>query len=110
ALIQFMLDIHTSRHGYTEVYVPYLVNGESLRGTGQLPKFEEDLFAICDSSYYLIPTAEVPVSNLVRGEIIPAEHLPLKYVAHTPCFRSEAGSYGRDTRGAGFATKARGVG
>lgn len=99
ALIQFMLDIHTSKHGYTEVYVPYLVNGESLRGTGQLPKFEEDLFAICDSSYYLIPTAEVPVSNLVRGEIVPAERLPLKYVAHTPCFRSEAGSYGRDTRG-----------
>lgn len=99
ALIQFMLDTHTSKHGYTEVYVPYLVNGESLRGTGQLPKFEEDLFAIRNSSYYLIPTAEVPVSNLVRGEVVPAERLPLKYVAHTPCFRSEAGSYGRDTRG-----------
>ncbi len=99
ALIQFMLDLHTHQHGYQEVYVPYLVNSESLLGTGQLPKFEEDLFAIGDSSYYLIPTAEVPVTNFVRGEIIPAESLPLRYVAHTPCFRSEAGSYGKDTRG-----------
>jgi seryl-tRNA synthetase len=99
ALTQFMLDLHTSEHGYTEVYVPYLVNSECLRGTGQLPKFEEDLFAIRDTDYYLIPTAEVPVTNFVREEIIPAERLPLKYVAHTPCFRSEAGSYGKDTRG-----------
>ncbi|ADE16600.1 seryl-tRNA synthetase [Nitrosococcus halophilus Nc 4] len=99
ALIQFMLDVHTSEHGYTEVYVPYLVNRQSLEGTGQLPKFEEDLFAIRDTGYYLIPTAEVPVTNLVRAEILPAERLPLKYVAHTPCFRSEAGSYGKDTRG-----------
>ncbi|KFI23215.1 serine--tRNA ligase [Nitrosococcus oceani] len=99
ALIQFMLDVHTREHGYTEVYVPYLANRESLVGTGQLPKFEEDLFAIRDTGYYLIPTAEVPVTNLVRGEILLAERLPLKYVAHTPCFRSEAGSYGKDTRG-----------
>jgi seryl-tRNA synthetase len=99
ALTQFMLDLHTSEHGYTEVYVPYLVNSECLRGTGQLPKFEEDLFAIRGADYYLIPTAEVPVTNFVREEIIPAERLPLKYVAHTPCFRSEAGSYGKDTRG-----------
>lgn len=99
ALIQFMLDLHTCEHGYREAYVPYLVNSESLLGTGQLPKFEEDLFAIRDNSYYLIPTAEVPVTNFVREEIIPAESLPLKYVAHTPCFRSEAGSYGTDTRG-----------
>lgn len=98
-LIQFMLDLHTREHGYTEVYVPYLVNSESLLGTGQLPKFEKDLFAIRDAGYYLIPTAEVPVTNFVREEIIPAERLPLKYVAHTPCFRSEAGSYGKDTRG-----------
>lgn len=157
ALTQFMLDVHTSEHGYEEVYVPYLVNAESLRGTGQLPKFEDDLFSVYDFSdleknegqekffekvlalqgelkeidksidpnidsdaeiegairkseplrkflgefkkYYLIPTAEVPVTNIVRDEIIAAEKLPLKYVAHTPCFRSEAGSYGRDTRG-----------
>jgi seryl-tRNA synthetase len=99
ALIQFMLDVHTSEHGYTEVYVPYLVNQEALQGTGQLPKFEQDLFAIRDTGYYLIPTAEVPVTNMVRAEIISAERLPLKYVAHTPCFRSEAGSYGKDTRG-----------
>ncbi|ADJ28831.1 serine--tRNA ligase [Nitrosococcus watsonii] len=99
ALIQFMLDVHTREHGYTEVYVPYLANRESLVGTGQLPKFEEDLFAIQGTGYYLIPTAEVPVTNLARGEILPAERLPLKYVAHTPCFRSEAGSYGKDTRG-----------
>ena len=100
ALIQFMLDIHTSEHGYREVYVPYLVNADSLRGTGQLPKFEEDLFATRgENPYYLIPTAEVPVTNLVRDEIVPAEQMPLRYVAHTPCFRSEAGSHGKDTRG-----------
>ncbi len=100
ALTQFMLDTHTLKHGYTEAYVPYLVNADSLRGTGQLPKFEEDLFKIeGEKSYYLIPTAEVPVTNFVRDEIIDADRLPLKYTAHTPCFRSEAGSYGRDTRG-----------
>ncbi len=104
ALIQFMLDLHTRQHGYKEVYVPYLVNADSMRGTGQLPKFEQDLFAIREHTgvtqqLYLIPTAEVPVTNLVRDTIINAEELPLKYVAHTPCFRSEAGSYGRDTRG-----------
>lgn len=131
ALAQFMLDVHTAEHGYTEVYVPYLVNADSMRGTGQLPKFEEDLFAIRANSgvatgadiyankkpnadgtlpadtefkivpktFYLIPTAEVPVTNLLRDEIVPVETLPLKFVAHTPCFRSEAGSYGRDTRG-----------
>ena len=100
ALIQLMLDIHTSEHGYTEVYVPYLVNADSLLGTGQLPKFEEDLFRVeHDPPWYLIPTAEVPVTNLVRGEILSAGQLPLKLVAHTPCFRSEAGSYGKDVRG-----------
>ena len=102
ALAQFMLDVHTAEHGYTEVYVPYLVNADSMRGTGQLPKFEEDLFHVprTDSDkLYLIPTAEVPVTNLLRDEIVPAESQPLKFVAHTPCFRSEAGSYGRDTRG-----------
>lgn len=106
ALAQFMLDTHTDTHGYTEVYVPYLVNADSMRGTGQLPKFEEDLFAVPRQmgeggmqNFYLIPTAEVPVTNMVRDEIIPLEQLPLKYVAHTPCFRSEAGSAGRDTRG-----------
>lgn len=100
ALIQFMLDAHTSEHGYQEVYVPYLVNADSLRGTGQLPKFEEDLFKIPgERDFYLIPTAEVPVTNIVRDEIIAFESLPLKFVCHTPCFRSEAGSAGRDTRG-----------
>jgi len=99
ALIQFMLDIHTREHGYTEVNVPYIVNADSMRGTGQLPKFETDLFAIPDQGFYLIPTAEVPVTNLVREQIIDANRLPLKYVSHTPCFRSEAGSYGKDTRG-----------
>ena len=100
ALIQFMLDTHTRKHGYCEVYVPYLVNADSLRGTGQLPKFEEDLFKLTgDSGYYLIPTAEVPVTNLVRDTIVEAESLPLRFTAHTPCFRSEAGSYGKDTRG-----------
>jgi seryl-tRNA synthetase len=106
ALAQFMLDTHTDSHGYTEVYVPYLVNADSMRGTGQLPKFEEDLFRVPrqmgesgEQNFYLIPTAEVPVTNMVRDEIIPMEQLPLKFVAHTPCFRSEAGSAGRDTRG-----------
>ena len=101
-LAQFMLDVHTGEHGYTEVYAPYLVNPESMFGTGQLPKFEEDLFRVergDGSRLYLIPTAEVPVTNIVRGEILAAEALPLKFVCHTPCFRSEAGSYGRDTRG-----------
>lgn len=102
ALAQFMLDTHTGEHGYTEVYTPYLVNAASLFGTGQLPKFEEDLFKIARADaepLYLIPTAEVPVTNIVRDEILAAEALPLKLVCHTPCFRSEAGSYGRDTRG-----------
>ncbi len=100
ALIQFMLDLHTGEHGYRETYVPYMVNADSLRGTGQLPKFEEDLFALGgEHGYYLIPTAEVPVTNMVRDEIVEAEKLPLRFAAHTPCFRSEAGSYGKDTRG-----------
>jgi seryl-tRNA synthetase len=100
ALIQFMLDTHTREHGYREVYVPYLVNADSLRGTGQLPKFEADLFKTCgEMEYYLIPTAEVPVTNLVRDTIVEADTLPLRFAAHTPCFRSEAGSYGKDTRG-----------
>ncbi|BBA33996.1 seryl-tRNA synthetase [Methylocaldum marinum] len=100
ALTQFMLDLHTQEHGYTETYVPFMVNAESLRGTGQLPKFEEDLFKLDrEPPFYLIPTAEVPVTNLVRDEILAAEYLPLKFVAHTPCFRSEAGSYGKDVRG-----------
>jgi seryl-tRNA synthetase len=137
-LAQFMLDTHTEQHGYTETYVPYMVNADSMRGTGQLPKFEEDLFSVNAGSiltneekaqlekmkqadekhfketgekivsaiartgskkFYLIPTAEVPVTNIVRDEIVPLEKLPMKFVAHTPCFRSEAGSYGRDTRG-----------
>ncbi|WP_430008948.1 serine--tRNA ligase [Methylophaga lonarensis] len=99
ALIQFMLDVHTLEHGYTETYVPYLVNADALRGTGQLPKFAEDLFAVDDGQLYLIPTAEVPVTNLVRDSIQEATSLPIKFVAHTPCFRSEAGSHGRDVRG-----------
>ncbi len=100
ALIQFMLDVHTQEHGYTEVYVPYIVNRDSLRGTGQLPKFEEDLFCVDrEAGHYLIPTAEVPVTNLARGEILDADSVPTKLVSHTPCFRSEAGSYGKDTRG-----------
>ncbi len=123
ALIQFMLDLHTQEHGYTEIYVPYLVNAESLRGTGQLPKFEEDLFRVptgifddrvsgkeltgrsVDSvsarfrNFYLIPTAEVPVTNIVRDVIVEANDMPRKFACHTPCFRSEAGSYGKDTRG-----------
>lgn len=102
AIAQFMLDVHTIEHGYTEVYVPYLVNAESMRGTGQLPKFEEDLFSVPRADggkFYLIPTAEVPVTNIVRDEIIATDKLPLKFVCHSPCFRSEAGSYGKDTRG-----------
>ena len=101
ALAQFMLDTHTASHGYTEVNVPFMVNADSLMGTGQLPKFEEDLFKLPfgDRSYYLIPTAEVPLTNLVRDQIVDAATLPLKFVAHTPCFRSEAGASGRDTRG-----------
>ncbi len=100
ALIQFMLDVHTIEHGYTEVYVPYIVNSDSLRGTGQLPKFEEDLFCVDkEAGHYLIPTAEVPVTNIVRDAIVEASQLPLKMTSHTPCFRSEAGSYGKDTRG-----------
>ena len=100
ALIQFMLDIHVQQHGYEEVYVPYLVNSTSLLGTGQLPKFKDDLFeAAGEHDLYLIPTAEVPVTNIVRDEILDAALLPLRRAAHTPCFRSEAGSYGRDTRG-----------
>jgi seryl-tRNA synthetase len=100
ALIQFMLDLHTREHGYTETYVPYLANADSLRGTGQLPKFEQDLFALSgEQRYYLIPTAEVPVTNIVRDVIVDAGYMPRKYVCHTPCFRSEAGSYGKDTRG-----------
>lgn len=100
ALIQFMLNLHTGEHGYREMYVPYLVNADSLRGTGSLPKFEADLFALKgESGLYLIPTAEVPVTNLVRDSIVEAKDMPLKFVAHTPCFRSEAGSYGKDTRG-----------
>ncbi len=109
ALAQFMLDTHTCEHGYTECYTPYIVNADSLRGTGQLPKFEEDLFVVKKggqegeqgvvSALYLIPTAEVPLTNTVRDEIVAGETLPLKMTAHSPCFRSEAGSYGRDTRG-----------
>ena len=110
ALTQFMLDLHTRGHGYTEIYAPYLVNADSMRGTGQLPKFEDDLFKVPrqaadgdgktrDASLYLIPTAEVPVTNIVRNQILSASDLPLKFVCHTPCFRSEAGSYGKDTRG-----------
>jgi seryl-tRNA synthetase len=100
ALAQFMLDLHTGEHGYTEIYAPYLVQKQALLGTGQLPKFEQDLFAVRgEQGFYLIPTAEVPVTNLVREQIVPADQLPLKYVCHTPCFRSEAGAAGKDTRG-----------
>jgi len=102
AIAQFMLDVHTREHGYTEVYAPYLVNPESMRGTGQLPKFEADLFSVQkneNEKLYLIPTAEVPVTNIVRDEILALDALPLKFVCHTPCFRSEAGSHGKDTRG-----------
>jgi len=100
ALIQFMIDLHTRQHGYREIYVPYMVNADSLFGTGQLPKFEEDQFAtIGDQKFYLVPTAEVPVTNIARDRIFDAESLPQKMVCHTPCFRREAGSYGKDTRG-----------
>ena len=102
ALAQFMLDLHTTEHGYTEAYVPYLVSAQTLQGTGQLPKFEADLFAVPRGelgNFYLIPTAEVPLTSLVRDSIVPPEQLPLRLCAHTPCFRSEAGSYGRDVRG-----------
>jgi seryl-tRNA synthetase len=99
ALTQFMLDLHTTTHGYREMYVPVLVNAQSMRGTGQLPKFKEDLFEIPQQGLFLVPTAEVPVTNLARDRIFSADELPLRMVAHTPCFRSEAGSYGRDTRG-----------
>ncbi|WP_020200912.1 MULTISPECIES: serine--tRNA ligase [Cupriavidus] len=112
ALVQLMLDTHTLEHGYTEMYVPYIVNAASMRGTGQLPKFEEDLFKVPrkvggenneggerTENFYLIPTAEVPLTNIVRDAIVAGDKLPLRFVAHTPCFRSEAGSYGRDTRG-----------
>lgn len=109
ALVQLMLDTHTQDHGYTEMYVPYMVNAASMRGTGQLPKFEEDLFRVPRKvgsedgerieNFYLIPTAEVPLTNIVRDAIVAGEKLPLRFVAHTPCFRSEAGSYGKDTRG-----------
>lgn len=105
ALIQFMLNTHTVKYGYAECYVPYIVNSDSLKGTGQLPKFEEDLFKLTNHTnndgmgFYLIPTAEVPMTNLVRGERLEASQLPFKFTAHTPCFRSEAGSHGRDTRG-----------
>nr|VFK03346.1 MAG: seryl-tRNA synthetase [Candidatus Kentron sp. H]VFK03694.1 MAG: seryl-tRNA synthetase [Candidatus Kentron sp. H]VFK06559.1 MAG: seryl-tRNA synthetase [Candidatus Kentron sp. H] len=99
ALIQFMLDLHTREHGYTEIYVPYLVNGDSLRGTGQLPKFKADLFHIPLEDLYLIPTAEVPVTNMGRDRLFEAAQIPAKFVCHTPCFRREAGSYGKDTRG-----------
>jgi seryl-tRNA synthetase len=100
ALAQFMLDLHTSEHGYTEMYVPYMVAGAALQGTGQLPKFAEDLFAVRgEPGYYLIPTSEVPLTNMVREQIIAPEKLPLKFTAHTPCFRAEAGAAGKDTRG-----------
>jgi len=98
-LAQFMLDVHTQEHGYTEIYAPYLVNADSMRGTGQFPKFEDDQFAVTADQLFLIPTAEVPVTNMVRGEILAAAQLPLQWVCHTPCFRREAGSYGKDTRG-----------
>ncbi|MBY4729950.1 serine--tRNA ligase [Cupriavidus pauculus] len=110
ALVQLMVDTHTLEHGYTEMYVPYIVNAASMRGTGQLPKFEDDLFKVprkvggedgqdAIENFYLIPTAEVPLTNIVRDAIVSADKLPLRFVAHTPCFRSEAGSYGKDTRG-----------
>jgi seryl-tRNA synthetase len=99
ALINFMLDTHTDEHGYTEVLPPFTVNRQSMTHTGQLPKFEEDLFKLSGLDYYLIPTAEVPVTNIHQGEILEEEMLPVYYTAHTPCFRSEAGSYGKDTRG-----------
>jgi len=99
ALINFMLDLHTKKHGYLEVLPPFIVNEDSMKGTGQLPKFKEDLFKLEGFNYYLVPTAEVPVTNIHRDEILPGEDLPLYYTAYTPCFRSEAGSYGKDVRG-----------
>ena len=99
ALAHFMIDLHTTEHGYEEVYVPFIVNADTLRGTGQLPKFGEDLFRLAESNYFLIPTAEVPVTNFAQDQIFEADELPRRYVCHTPCFRSEAGSYGKDTRG-----------
>ena len=99
ALISFMLDLHTASHGYLEVLPPFMVNRDSMTGTGQLPKFEEDLFKMTDPEYFLIPTAEVPVTNIHRGEILKKSDLPIRYAAYTPCFRREAGSYGKDTRG-----------
>ena len=99
ALINFMLDVHTREHGYLEVLPPFMANSASFFGTGQLPKFEEDLFKVAGTDYYLVPTAEVPVTNIVRDEILPGERLPLKMTAYTPCFRAEAGSYGKDVRG-----------
>jgi seryl-tRNA synthetase len=99
ALIHFMLDVHTREHGYLEVLPPFMANSASFLGTGQLPKFEEDLFRVAGTDYFLIPTAEVPVTNIVRDEILPSDSLPLKMTAWTPCFRAEAGSYGKDTRG-----------
>ena len=100
AITQFMLDVHTNKHGYQEIYVPYIVNKDSLMGTGQLPKFEDDLFKLTgDAGYYLTSTAEIPVTNTVRDTIIDSETLPIRYVCHSPCFRSEAGSYGKDTKG-----------
>ncbi|MFH2075612.1 MAG: serine--tRNA ligase [Pseudomonadota bacterium] len=99
AIINFMLDLHTGEHGYTEVLTPFMVNRESMTGTGQLPKFEEDLFRIDKTDYFLIPTAEVPVTNIHRDEILSEKELPIRYVAYSPCFRAEAGSYGKDTRG-----------
>jgi seryl-tRNA synthetase len=99
ALINFMLDIHTKEHGYTEVLPPFMVNADTMTATGQLPKFKEDLFKVEDWDLYLIPTAEVPVTNIHRDEILPEERLPVQYVSYTPCFRSEAGSHGKDTRG-----------
>ena len=99
ALINFMLDLHTTRHGYQEVLPPFMVNRAAMTGTGQLPKFEDDLFKLRDDDYFLIPTAEVPVTNLLRDEIVPDDRLPVRYTAYTPCFRREAGSYGKDTRG-----------
>ena len=99
ALINFMLDLHTTRHGYREVLPPFMVNRAAMTGTGQLPKFEDDLFKLRDDDYFLIPTAEVPVTNLLREEIVDSDRLPIRYAAYTPCFRREAGSYGKDTRG-----------
>ena len=101
AIAQFMLNLHTGEHGYTEIYAPYIVNAQSMYGTGQLPKFEQDSFVVPrgEEKWYLIPTAEVPVTNIVRDTIVAGESLPLKFVCHSPCFRSEAGSYGKDTRG-----------